>query len=408
MSARHTDLNGFVTIKGNPISKEGVFDYSGAQIGHGDNPNRIFKVYRPAEELSDPECIQSFRLLPFINDHVMLGSEDEGMTPPERKGVEGMIGEEVYFDAPYLRGNLRIVSESLKGAIKAGKVELSPGYRCTYEMTPGVFNGQQYDAIQRNIRGNHLALVDEGRTGPDVSVLDTMTFTVDSSTLKEAVMADEVNKEGGLARIKVLIDELKPLLAEQAEAQAMLAEAGLTPKPEEVKIETPTDEEVKMIPDEEVKVIDAQPEEKKPAAMDAAIQRVRARKVLGIATADAKPAAAAAPEVARLQSALDAANGKIEAMQKEQASMDSRLITSIADRDSLAGKLSEFVGTFDSAKMTTAEVAAYGVDKLRIPCTKGNERVALDAYMHGRTPERHKTVVAQDGNGFDIFSKWGK
>lgn len=408
MSARHTDLNGFVTIKGNPISKEGVFDYSGAQIGHGDNPNRIFKVYRPAEELSDPECIQSFRLLPFINDHVMLGSEDEGMTPPERKGVEGMIGEEVYFDAPYLRGNLRIVSESLKGAIKAGKVELSPGYRCTYEMTPGVFNGQQYDAIQRNIRGNHLALVDEGRTGPDVSVLDTMTFTVDSSTLKEAVMADEVTTEGGLARIKEILAELKPLMAEYAEAQALMAEAGLAPQAEEVKIETPTDEEVKMIPPEEVKVIDAEPEEKKPAAMDAAIQRVRARKVLGIATADAKPTTAAAPDVARLTADLAAANGKINAMEKEQASMDSRLITSIADRDSLAGKLSEFVGTFDSAKMTTAEVAAYGVTKLGIPCTKGTERVALDAWLHGRTPERHKTVVAQDGKAFDIFSKWGK
>jgi hypothetical protein len=231
LSARETDINGFVTVRGNPISKEGVFDYSGAQLGlTGPDAERVYRVYRPAEELADPECIESFKLLPFINEHVMLGSEDEGMTPPERKGVEGMIGEDVYFDAPYLRGNLRIVSESLKNAINSGKIELSPGYRCNYEMTPGVFDGQQYDAVQRRIRGNHLALVTEGRTGPDVAVLDKMTFTVDSATLKGAVMAGETKDEdsgNGLDRIKALLAELKPLLAEQEEARALMGELGI-------------------------------------------------------------------------------------------------------------------------------------------------------------------------------------
>lgn len=416
MSARQTDLNGFVTIKGNPISKVGIFEYSGSQLGlEGDDASRVFNVYRPAEELSDPECLASFQLLPFINDHVMLGSEDDGMTPPERKGVEGYIGEEVYFDPPYLRGTLRIVSESLKSAIGSGKVELSPGYRCVYEMTPGVYNGQHYDAVQRQIRGNHLALVDEGRTGPDVAVLDKMTFTVDSATLKEAVMADKVTTEGGgLARIKALIEELKPLLAEQAEAQAMLAELGLElgDKPEieeEIKLDAkPTDEEVKLIPDEELKIIEDETPEKKPAAMDAAIKRVRARKILGIATdAKAKKQPEAAPDVVKLQSALDAANKKLEGMAEQMSSMDSRLVSGIADRDTLAVKLSEFVGAFDSATMTAAQVADYGIKKLGIPCTKGSERIALDAWLHGRTPERHKVAIAQDNKGFDIMKKWG-
>lgn len=416
MSARQTDLNGFVTIKGNPISKVGIFEYSGAQIGRtGADADRVFNVYRPAEELADPECLASFQLLPFINDHVMLGSEDDGMTPPERKGVEGYIGEDVYFDPPYLRGTLRIVSESLKNAIGSGKVELSPGYRCVYEMTPGIFDGKPYDAVQRKIRGNHLALVDEGRTGPDVAVLDTMTFTVDSATLKEAVMADEVTTEGGgLARIKALIDELKPLLAEQAEAQALVAELGIEmgEKPElkeEIKLDAaPTEEEVKMIPDEELKIIEDETPEKKPAAMDAAIKRVRARKILGIATdSKGKKQADTTPDVVKLQSALDAANKKLEVMADQMSSMDARLVSGIADRDTLAVKLSEFVGTFDSASMTAAQVADYGIKKLGIPCAKGSERIALDAWLHGRTPERHKVAVAQDSAGFDIMKKWG-
>lgn len=364
MTARDVDLNGFVTIQGNPISKVGVFDYLGAQIGlAGADADRIIKVYRPAEELADPECIDSFKLLPFINEHTMLGSEAEGMTPSERKGVEGMIGETVYFDEPYLRGNLRIVSESLKGAISGGKVELSPGYRCKYEMTSGTFNGQHYDAIQRNIRGNHLALVDEGRTGPDVAVLDKLTITVDSVMLKEAVkMADEVKDEvgaGGLDRIKALIEELKPLLAEQAEAQAMLAELGMAPK---VEIEEVDEAEAAPVVDEEVAEV---VEDEEKAAMDARIKQLEA----------------------------------------QVAAMDSKLVSGIADRDTLARKVSEFVGAFDSASMTADQVAVYSVSKLGIPCAKGTERIALNAWLHGRTPERVK--VAQDGKVVNIHTLWG-
>ena len=383
MSARLADVNGYITIKDNPISKVGVFEYSGAQIGvTGENASRVFKVYRPESELSDPECIESFKLLPFVDEHAMLGPEQEGLTPPERKGVGGMIGETVYFDAPYLRANLRILSESLKNSIASGKIELSPGYRCVYEMTSGVYNGQHYDAIQRRIRGNHLALVSDGRTGPDVSVLDhNLVFTVDSNQLQEAVkMAEETKDQegsGGLDRIKALIAELKPLIAEQAEAQAMLAELGLSAKTEE-KVEVEEMDEgktsevaVDMTKDEDVVKVETETkDESQETAMDAALKKI-----------------------AKLESSL--------------AAMDARLMAGIADRDTLASKLSEFVGTFDSARMTADQVAEYGVKKLGVPCSKGTERVALSAWMHGRTPERMKPGIAQDGKSVDILSKWG-
>lgn len=38
----------------------------------------------------------------------MLG--DAGM-PAERKGIEGVIGEEVYYDAPFLRANIKVFSK---------------------------------------------------------------------------------------------------------------------------------------------------------------------------------------------------------------------------------------------------------------------------------------------------------
>ena len=376
-SARITDLNGYVEIKDNPISKEGVFEYSGAQIGlTGEDAARIFKVYRPASELADPECIESFKLLPFVDEHAMLGSEEMGLTPAERKGIQGFIGEQVHFDPPYLRGNIKILSESAKRLINEGKRELSPGYRCVYELTPGVFEGQNYDAVQRRIRGNHLALVQEGRTGPDVAVLDKMTFTIDAKEL--AAMADENTAAGGseLDQIKSLIEQLKPLIASQQEAQTMLAELGLGGVKEEEKVEI-EDEEVEAVIDEEVEVKEEVMDMDKPA-MD---------KVL---------------------TALDSISKRLSKLESGTAAMDSAIVRSLADRDALAARLSPFVGTFDHKGMTHADVAKYGVDKLGLKVAAGQEAIALDAYLHNRTPESKQRVVsAQDSKGVDIIKQWG-
>ena len=96
-SAREYDHNGWPEIKSNPISKEGVFEYLGGQISPDLEHDKIYKVYRPASELSNPDTIDSFKLLPWTDEHEMLGSED-GMTPAEEKGIHGVIGEDVYFD----------------------------------------------------------------------------------------------------------------------------------------------------------------------------------------------------------------------------------------------------------------------------------------------------------------------
>src|SRR4051812_48159961 len=104
-SKREEDLNGWTIIKDNPISKVGVFEYSGAQISSDLEPDKIYRVYRPESELSNEDCIESFKLVPWINEHVMLGDmPEDGLTPAEEKGIEGVIGEEVYYKDGYLLG----------------------------------------------------------------------------------------------------------------------------------------------------------------------------------------------------------------------------------------------------------------------------------------------------------------
>ena len=223
-SKRQEDINKWPQIKDNPLSKVGVFPYSGAQIHGSLIPDKIYNVYRPEEELSNQETINSFKLIPWINEHEMLGPRELGFTPAEEKGVWGVIGQDVYFDKNTLTlcGNIKVFSERMKKLIEDGKIELSAAYRCVYELTPGVYNGIKYDAIQRNVRANHLALVTEGRMGPDVYVLDEYKFTFDKL---EYCMdkKDEVKPVTGDEDLGVLKDttcqetqdedELKPMLS---------------------------------------------------------------------------------------------------------------------------------------------------------------------------------------------------
>lgn len=191
MTARVTDLNGFYTVPNNPLSRPGVFPYTKKSTGYPGweaDPAGIVMVWRPEEELADPQVADSFKLAPWVDDHAMLGNPelDASLTPAEKKGVHGTIGEQVFYDraAKKLVGNLRIWSSSLADAIDAGKKELSCGFRCVYEFKSGEFEGQRYDAIQRTIRGNHLASVPMGRMGPEVAVLDHLTFAFDADEIR--------------------------------------------------------------------------------------------------------------------------------------------------------------------------------------------------------------------------------
>lgn len=370
MSAQTTDINGYVEIKGNPLSKVGVFPYLGREIG-APEPDRIYKVYRPEEELSSPETIASFKLMPLVDEHAMLGDEADGFTPAERKGLHGVIGEDVYFDAPYLRGNLKIYSESAKGLVKSGtKRELSPGYRFKLDPTPGTFNGEAYDAIQREIRANHLALVEEGRTGPDVAVLDTAGHlcALDSQLLKEAVtMADEIKPASdGTGQDVDLKAQIKAILAE-LKAEEEVKEAG-----EELGMggDAPTDTA-------------ATPAAEDPAAKAASDETAKAMDALRKQVADL---------TAKLSTAQDSG----------------AVIANIAARDALYAKVSPFIGAFDHASMTADALAAYAVKKIGLTVAAGQEVVALDAWLHGRTPDSKKPAFAADSGAavVDLNTLW--
>lgn len=374
-SAREYDLNGWPEIKDNPISKVGVFPYLGSQISPDLEPNTVYNVYRPEAELSDPETIESFKLIPWTNEHAMLG--DEGM-PAEKKGIHGVIGEDVYYEDGYLKGNIKVFSDELANLIAEGKKELSIGYRCLYDLKPGVYNGEHYDAIQRNIRGNHLALVEEGRSGKDVAVQDHFKFTFDAKELdmskdKDLKMGKDEEKEEGKEK-EMSLESLAKKVDALAEALGMLKEEHkkLMEKKEEEKSE---DEECD--PKDFVKKAEGIDEDKD----EEAAKKEESKKASEEGDEDLKKD----DEKAKKAEGMDA---KITSLKQEINRLKTHgtkiLLQEISRRDELARKLTPHIGTFDHADKTLEDVVRYGVKKLGLSCRAGHEESVLEGYLKGR------------------------
>ena len=75
-------------------------------------------------------------------------------------------------DGEFVAGELLVTDADLIKKLEDGAArELSCGYNCDLDEKPGVTaDGLRYDAIQRNIRGNHVAVVPKGRAGPEARV----------------------------------------------------------------------------------------------------------------------------------------------------------------------------------------------------------------------------------------------
>lgn len=372
-SKRTYDLNGWPEIRDNPISKVGVFPYLGSQISADLQPERIYQVYRSEDELSDPATIDSFKLVPWTDEHAMLGSEDSGFTAAEEKGIHGVTGQDVYYDDGYLKANLKVFSNDMHDLITQGKKELSIGYRCVYEMKSGVYDGKKYDAIQKSIRGNHIALVQEGRAGPEVSVLDSFTTTFDSGSLvmmsgKKVVKDEEVTgaaPEISMADVAAKLDMIlkkcesydKRLdgLEDDHDDLDDKVDDEITDKKDDLDY---TDPGTVASVNDDTKGDDPDKEEKKNDKKDDTKGMDKSAKGM-----DA--------QVRHL-------TRKVEALTRNATKT---VMQEISRRDVLANELSNHVGTFDHKDKTLSEVARYGVKKLGLECPAGHEESALTGYF---------------------------
>jgi hypothetical protein len=131
------------------------------------NPDGSQRVeYRPESEVARQDSLLSLGGLPVTLEH-----PPQLLTPDTaRQYQRGASGTQVHYDNGFVHGTVVLTDREAIEAVKRGDAtELSVGYRCEYDATPGVApDGTRYDGVQRAISGNHHAVTRKARAGSEV------------------------------------------------------------------------------------------------------------------------------------------------------------------------------------------------------------------------------------------------
>lgn len=320
---------GYLVCKEVPIARTGTQEYRGMEFG-GENPEKIYVVKRPEEEVFSKAALASFEGKPVADEHPSedvtpenIGRYIKGTCRDVRRG-EGALSDCVIAD-------LIIYDKDLIQKIENGKRDISCGYDCLWDPE----DDDTY--VQREIRGNHVAVVEKGRAGHKVSIRDsrkggkTMSeksknsiwgrmlsaFAHDSDTTPEdleaaAKMKPASDEDDPAKTVPVVEKKEEPKSTIDAELDARLkkiedAIAALSEKPDKKpeeesdaldaleeelngeKEETHDESDVEVDPkeinakqeeaeDDEEDVVEPEDEEEAKAARDAALKAISALK----------------------------------------------------------------------------------------------------------------------------------
>ena len=192
-------------IKGEAVvTRPGIFNYLTSD-------GKISRRFRPPEEVAKQSHLDSMKMMPITGGHP---KERWVNVSNARQNSVGQTGENVKVIDQYPVVPISIIDQQAVNDVKSGEItELSLGYTTELDHTPGTFNGETYDCVQRNMRCNHLALVKHGRANVDNSGEFAQINLCDENdaVLNEAVDDIDVNfdnkqKRGNKNMLKVTLD----------------------------------------------------------------------------------------------------------------------------------------------------------------------------------------------------------
>lgn len=137
------------------ITRVGIFEYM-------DDDGHISRELRDPSDVFDSASLASFQQVPVTNDH------PPGLLTAKtaKQYMVGATGETVCRVDDHVMASLMVADSATIMAMNKGKLEVSCGYTCDMDDTPGVHPvWGPYDRRQKNIRGNHVAIVDCARAG---------------------------------------------------------------------------------------------------------------------------------------------------------------------------------------------------------------------------------------------------
>lgn len=201
---------------------------------------RTVREFRPAEEVFKDESLASYQGKPMTLDHVFVNSENaKEVVVGSVSGKAEPLGSSVV--APIVIYDNTAIQEAMAGNAK----ELSVGYSAILDETPGwgdPITGeyilksdgnqldapegwQEFDAIQRDIKVNHLAMVYRGRAG-------IAKLNMDGEQENPYTTDVDINKEDKQEMIKIKLDgaqefEVAPEIASHIEALNAKADTAI-------------------------------------------------------------------------------------------------------------------------------------------------------------------------------------
>lgn len=143
---------------------------------------------RPPTEVLNIDSVMSLKGKVLTNDHPGDGVVNINNVNDLQVGF---LGDDIRTDPYHLSIPITITDKETINDAKNGKRALSCGYFASYEESPGVWMGVPYDGIQRNIRYNHVSIVDRGRAGDSARMrFDSAKARFSSADRSVAISAD--------------------------------------------------------------------------------------------------------------------------------------------------------------------------------------------------------------------------
>ena len=215
---------GFLVCQNVPIARTGYQKYYAQELDENADPNVVVNVYRSPDEVFSPATLASFEGKPVTNEH-----PSEDVTPENyakySKGHVQHVRVGKGDDSDKIMADLYITDPELMQLIQDGKRDVSAGY---YAEDKEDKNGR---ICQTHIRGNHIAVVDEGRAGRSVSIRDSK-----NRKKGDVSMSRKQRVKNIIARyIKdASPEELDELISDSEEARDALCDEDLVEEDDEI------------------------------------------------------------------------------------------------------------------------------------------------------------------------------
>ena len=231
------------------VTRIGIFEYK-------NHDGSIRRELRLPEHVFSLESLASYEGKPVIITHAAQRVNTNNVDDE----IVGTILTKGYQDGENVR--TKVVIHDINSVKKSGLRELSLGYDQQLIEAPGIWEGQAYDAIQTNIKVNHLALVRDARAGDKARLnLDSLQ-TLKGATKMGAKKRKPMNGEQLIAALEAQMGRR----ADSKELAIINEVVKLDNADATQKTETNSDAEMKVAQGDKIKTIKENLDKRKDTA----------------------------------------------------------------------------------------------------------------------------------------------